>query len=66
MHDPGICAEAEPQDGAEDPCEHGLCVDKGAMRSALRLDVAEVVHDPGQHRLVLDERAVVGLSLIHI
>ena len=30
------------------------------MRSALGLDVAEVVHDLGQHQLVVDERAEAG------
>ena len=35
-------------------------VGEGGMRSALGLEVAEIVHDLGQHRLVVDKRAVVG------
>ena len=51
LHDPGMRTEVVPEEGAEDPCQHGLRVGEGGMRSALGLDVAEVVHD---------------LSLIHI
>ena len=53
-------AEVLPEEGAEDPCKHGLHVGEGGMRSAIGHEVAEIVHDLGQHRLVVDKRAVVG------